>query len=373
VLIHEQAAVPVHSTRLVADRSAALAFPRGDLRLHWCRRCDFITNQAFDPTLVDYTVEGYEDSQMGSPTFRAFACDLADHLVDRYGLRGGCVLEVGSGQGEFLHLIAERGDLIGIGVDPASPPRRPTGGPPVHLRQERLAPEHAMLPFDLICCRHTLEHIPDVASFLRLLRTVAVSGRRPVYVEVPDTERILREGAFWDLYYEHCSYFSAGSLRALFEREGFTVVDLRRGYGDQYLLCEAIPEPVAARRTPDTVPDLAEAVVALLRTASQAQDRLRRVFEEVGQAGGRAVLWGAGSKAVALLASVTEASIVEHVVDLDPRKHGRFLPGSGCEVVAPSRLPALGPALVVVMNPLYEDEIRRDLAGLGVTCPVIAC
>ncbi|NJM57780.1 MAG: hypothetical protein HC857_10560 [Synechococcales cyanobacterium RU_4_20] len=36
-----------------------------------------------------------------------------------------------------------------------------------------------------------------------------------VYFEVPDAERIFAERAFWDVYYEHCSYFSPPSLTAL--------------------------------------------------------------------------------------------------------------------------------------------------------------
>ena len=42
-----------------------------------------------------------------------------------------------------------------------------------------------------------------------------------LFVEVPDTMRILVEGAFWDVYYEHCSYFTLGSLGRLLQREKF--------------------------------------------------------------------------------------------------------------------------------------------------------
>ena len=42
-----------------------------------------------------------------------------------------------------------------------------------------------------------------------------------VFFELPDTERVLTEAAFWDIYYEHCSYFTPGSLARLFRRTGF--------------------------------------------------------------------------------------------------------------------------------------------------------
>ena len=48
-----------------------------------------------------------------------------------------------------------------------------------------------------------------------------------VFFEVPDTMRILREGAFWDIYYEHCSYFTPGSLARRFRRTGFDINELK--------------------------------------------------------------------------------------------------------------------------------------------------
>ena len=66
--------------------------------------------------------------------------------------------------------------------------------------------------------------------------------------ELPDVRRVLDEVAFWDVYYEHCSYFSAGSLARLFRATGFEVLDLALDYDDQYLLLEA--RPSAVRRRP---------------------------------------------------------------------------------------------------------------------------
>ena len=62
-----------------------------------------------------------------------------------------------------------------------------------------------------------------------------------VFFELPDTERVLTEAAFWDIYYEHCSYFTRGSLARLFRRTGFEPHRLWKAYDDQYLLLEAGP------------------------------------------------------------------------------------------------------------------------------------
>ena len=86
----------------------------------------------------------------------------------------------------------------------------------------------------------TLEHIPDTANFIRMVRdSLGDSPNTCVFFQVPDVLRVLEEEAFWDIYYEHCSYFSIGSLARLIRTVGFTMLGLGREYGDQYVTIEA--------------------------------------------------------------------------------------------------------------------------------------
>ena len=62
---------------------------------------------------------------------------------------------------------------------------------------------------------------------------------------------------------------------------------------------------------------------------------------------------------------------VAAVVDLNPRKHGRHVPIGGQEVVAPAALAQLRPRAVVVLNPVYREEIAAMLADLGVDADVV--
>ena len=83
------------------------------------------------------------------------------------------------------------------------------------------------------------------------------------------------------------------------------------------------------------------------------------------RAGRRVAIWGAGSKGVAFLTTLGVRSEVAFAVDINPHKHGFFMPGTGHEVVAPERLREAPPDVVVAMNPIYVEEIRRQLAGMG--------
>src|SRR5690606_18977223 len=72
------------------------------------------------------------------------------------------------------------------------------------------------------------------------------------------------------------------------------------------------------------------------------------------QRGQRVLLWGGGSKGVSFLQTtgLTEAEI-PFVVDVNPHKQGRFMPGTGHEVISPARAAELRPDAVIVMNPIY--------------------
>ena len=95
---------------------------------------------------------------------------------------------------------------------------------------------------DLICCKMTLEHILQTGKFLRAVRNVTSLERGTiVFFQVPDARRILEERAFWDIYYEHCSYFTPVSLAYLFRITGFEILDLWDGYDRQYLMIEGRP------------------------------------------------------------------------------------------------------------------------------------
>jgi hypothetical protein len=75
---------------------------------------------------------------------------------------------------------------------------------------------------------------------------------------------------------------------------------------------------------------------------------------------------------VGFIATIGLRDEVSHVVDVNPAKHGMYMIGSGHEIVAPARLPEIRPDHVIVMNPVYVDEIRASLRELGLAPSVSA-
>ncbi len=374
---HGQDNIPVNSCLLVGSHQQAIDFPRGDLRLAFCTACGFVFNTRFDAAKSTYS-EDYEETQGFSPRFREFATELAQKWIDRHDIHGKDIVEIGCGKGEFLALMCELGGNRGVGIDPSAHPERLQTTADVRLIPDFYTEQYADLPADVVICRHTLEHIAPVGDFMRRVR--AVIGDRTdtvVLFELPDVLRVLQEVGFWDVYYEHCSYFSLGSLARLFRSTGFEVVRLEMDYDDQYLLIEARPAPV----TPAVQDPLAEeddmgaltAAVDHFETEFAAMlQRWRADLVASAEAGSRAVIWGGGSKGVAYLTTLGVEKEVEYAVDINPYKQGKFLAGTGQQVVAPAFLKDYQPGVVIAMNPVYCQEIQQDLDALEVSAELKA-
>jgi 2-polyprenyl-3-methyl-5-hydroxy-6-metoxy-1,4-benzoquinol methylase len=370
--------VPTNSCLLVADQRDARSFQRGDIELRFCHRCGFVFNDAYDPRLTEYS-SSYEETQAFSRTFNAFHRRLAERLIARYGLHGKHILEIGCGKGEFLTLLCEIGENSGVGFDPGYAVNRyaSPASNRMNFRREFFTENTAVEPSDFVCSKMTLEHIPDTARFLGLLKHATAQRRATLFLQVPNFVRILKECAFWDIYYEHCSYFSAGSLERLIARSGFDVGDIWTDFDDQYLMIGARPAANgslhrSASPAVETMDELRHLVSSFSRNWIAKQEEWRRRLRESAAIGRKVAVWGSGSKAVSFLTTLPIDDEVRWVVDVNPHRQGKFMPGTGHPIVGPDELARCRPDLIVVMNAIYRDEIKQILVDRGCTPTIVA-
>ena len=98
----------------------------------------------------------------------------------------------------------------------------------------------------------------------------------------------------------------------------------------------------------------------------------RNRIAELNRVGGRAVIWGSGSKGVSFISNLSLGDELVAAVDINPNKWGKFMVGSNHEIVSPESLREIDPDLVVAMNPVYLGEIGIRLAELGVETELTA-
>ncbi|NEP19004.1 MAG: methyltransferase domain-containing protein [Leptolyngbya sp. SIO4C1] len=376
-IFYEVEQVPVHSCLMLSSVEEAQEFPKGDVILGFCDRCGFVTNVEFDSKWSAYA-PNYEDQQSFSPTFNQFAKDLAETLIEKYDLHNKSIVEIGCSKGDFLLLLCELGNNSGVGIDPSAVPGRvkSEAAQRVTFIQDYYSEKYADAVGDFICCRHTLEHIKPTADFISTLRRSIGDRLETVVVfEIPDNTRVLKDLAFEDIYYEHASYFTPGSLARLFRGCGFAVTDLYRAYGDQYLLIEARPVETPSTQIHPLEESVAEVAADVRHFATQVQHKLSRWkahLETLARENKRVVVWGSGSKCVSFLTTLDTVDKIQYVVDINPHRHGKFIPGVGKQIRSPEFLKTYQPDQVIVMNEIYCPEIQAMLVQMGVSTEIVA-
>lgn len=367
--------LPVLCNSLWPEIEQAMAAPTGDIELAFCPSCGLITNLAFDAGLVGYN-PSYENSLHFSSVFQDFARGLAQRLIQTYGIRGKTVVEIGSGKGDFLTMVCEAGDNDGIGYDPSYAEESFAHTTNARVRFVPALWDGRVASADLVCCRQVLEHVEDPNRMVADLHSALAGQSAVVYFEVPDAAYMLRTNAVYDVIYEHCSYFSAPPLSRLFSEAGFRVLRVGTSFGGQYLHLEATPHATGGDGDGDdagtaTLDELAGLVRSFDDHLRASVDAWGRRLTDLHAAGRDVVAWGAGSKGVTFLNMVAGGKAVSRIVDVNPRKRGRFVPVSGQQVVAPADLVRSPPHTVIVMNPLYLEEIRAQLAALDLFPDVV--
>lgn len=363
--------IPVFNNILWDTPEQALKAKRGDMSLAFCATCGHIYNTRFQPELVEYDV-AYENSLHFSPHFQQFITDLSADLIERYDLHGKNIIDIGCGKGDFLKLICQMGSNTGFGFDKSyEPTPEDQQLEHVHFIQDFFTEAYSDYQADMIVCRHVLEHIQYPAEFLRGIRdTVGDRLDTVIFFEVPNGLYTLRDMGIWDIIYEHCSYFTPHSLINLFVQNGFDVHRVQEVYGGQFLTLEATPSISAMGSSVEaeqSLENLATLVQVFSDKYTQKSHFWRTNIEQFRVGKEKVVIWGTGSKGVTFLNVMHSEDVIDYAVDINPRKQGRYVAGSGQKIVAPEFLSEYQPDVVIVMNPLYMDEICSTLDQLGVT------
>ena len=367
--------VPVHSVLNMTTREMALNYPRGNVNLAFCENCGFISNIEFNPNVHEYS-QKCEETQGFSPTFNVFSKKLAEQLIQKYNLKNKTVLEIGCGKGEFLTLLSELSGCTGIGFDPAYISERNKSSAKERLTfiTDFYSEKYSNYFADVYICKMTLEHIQYTNDFLKIIRkSIGNNQDAIIFFQIPDMIRVLKDVAFWDIYYEHCSYFSPFSLATLFDNNDFQIMNIWTDYDDQYLMIDAKPGKTDNSKflSEENKNVIFENTKYFYENFRSKIEYWKKLINDASKNKQRVVLWGSGSKGVAFLTTLKVDSMIEYVVDINPYRQGTYMPGTGHEIVSPEFLTEYKPDLVILMNPVYKQEVRDMLSKMGVVSKVI--
>ena len=351
--------VPAHVNIVYHTRQEALDCPQGTISLAECYDCGLVFNTKFDNDLLNYHGE-YNNDRSYSAYYEQYVQQLIDLLKVSGGISRSNILEVGSGNGEFLMGLCKATLSKGLGIDPAY--KGPSKNGSVHFIPDYFKPQHVTDKMDVLLLRHILEHIGQPGTFFSDLTRHGLHKGSTIVIEVPDFSWIAERGSYWDILYEHCNYFTSKTLGNLMLLNQTSMIDVLQVFNEQYLLVFA--EYLGQSATPTSTAELHFPQVFL----DNVQQQKKRLDDAIADSLSKVVVWGIAGKGVTFLSALDRETLAQitFAVDMNYEKQGGYCPVTGIEIVSPEKLKSeRGSYDVLVMNPNYINEIDTLLTNYG--------
>ena len=347
-----------------------LFFP---LHVYVCDKCFLV--QLPEYVSPEHIFSDYAYFSSYSDSWLQHAKNYTEMAIARFGLNPTSqVVEIASNDGYLLQYFAERHIPV-LGIEPA--------GNIAAIAEEKgirsiikffgentardlvLAGKEA----DLLLGNNVLAHVPDINDFVKGMK-ILLKPNGVITMEFPHLMRLMEENQFDTIYHEHFSYLSFLTTEKIFTAQGLTLFDV-----------EEIPTHggslrIFARHSQDTSKPISERVVELRNRervsgfnclnhyfsfTEQVKETKRKLlhFLVAGKRQGKSIAgYGAPGKGNTLLNYCgIRKDFLDYVVDRNPHKQGKFLPGTHIPIYHPDKIKETRPDYVIILPWNLKREV----------------
>jgi len=356
-------------------RAPELWYP---LRLLVCERCWLVQTEDHAGREALFG-DDYAYFSSFSSSWLAHAEAYVQAMRERFGLSSASLVsEVAANDGYLLRFVRQAG-IPCYGIEPTASTAaaaRALGLDIVErffgvdLARELMA---AGRQVDLVAANNVLAHVPDINDFVAGF-TVLLKPDGVATFEFPHLLRLLRENQFDTVYHEHYSYLSLTSVQRIFAANGLAVFDVEQHptHGGSLRVFAQRSESGRRATGEGVAKVLHEETVAGLATAAgyegfqaridKVKDDFTAFLIEARRAGRKVAAYGAAAKGNTLMNYAgTRPDLIAFVVDRNPAKQGRYMPGSRIPIVAEERLRSDRPDDIVILPWNLRDEVMQQL------------
>ena len=349
------------------------------LRLLACQNCWLVQTEDHAGRDALFT-DDYAYFSSFSSSWLAHAKNYVDAMQLRFGLgTHSQVVEVASNDGYLLQYVQAAG-VPCYGIEPTASTAAAAKAKGIDVVErffgielaEQLARSGKQA--DLMVANNVLAHVPDindfVAGFTHLLKPQGIAT-----FEFPHLLRMVEGCQFDTAYHEHYSYLSLSAVQRIFAANGLAMFDVQelpthggslRVFAQRQNSGARVIEPAVAAGLD------AERKAGLLERHFYSQFQLKPVcivrelllflISQVS-AGRRVAAYGAAAKGNTLLNFAgVRPHLLPYVVDKNPAKQGKYLPGSRIPVVDEAHLRSDRPDFVLILPWNLKDEVMEQLA-----------
>jgi len=315
-----------------------------------------------------------------STTWLEHAEQYVADMAARFDLNANSfIVEVAANDGYLLQYAKAR-NIPCLGVEPTTSTANAARAKGIEIVEaffgvtlaERLVAQGKQA--DLTAANNVLAHVPDindfVAGFSVLLKPTGVAT-----FEFPHLVQLVSENQFDTIYHEHYSYLSLTAVQRIFEHNGLSVFNVEKlpTHGGS-LRVYAQRSDLGMREFSQNVTELLdfEATAGITTPdfyngfqpkADQVKNDFLVFLIEAKRAGKTVAGYGAAAKGNTLLNYAgVRPDLLPYVVDRNPVKQDKFLPGCRIPVVAEDQLKQTRPDYVVILPWNLRTEVIEQLA-----------
>jgi SAM-dependent methyltransferase len=347
------------------------------LRVLVCEQCWLVQTEDFAEANELFAAD-YAYFSSFSTTWLAHAENYVATMVERFGLSlASTVVEVAANDGYLLQYVAARG-IPNYGIEPTASTAAAARAKGLEIVERffgvALAEElvAAGKSADLIAANNVLAHVPDINDFVQGFTRLLKPGGVATF-EFPHLLRLLNEAQFDTIYHEHYSYLSLTAVARIFAANGLEVFDVEelpthggslrlytQGVGGQHRVQPSVPA-IMAREAASCLASRS-AYRGLQLAAQGIKNDLVSFLIERSRAGESVAAYGAAAKGNTLLNFAgIRADLLPYVVDRNPAKQGKYLPGNRIPIVGEARLKEDRPQWIVILPWNLREEVIAQL------------
>jgi hypothetical protein len=348
------------------------------LRVLVCSECWLVQTEDYAGAEEIFT-DDYAYFSSFSKTWLDHAKAYVGRMVDRFHLGShSLVVELAANDGYLLQYVAAR-KIPCLGVEPTASTAQSARDKGIEIIEKffgvSLAREMvgASQLADLVAANNVLAHVPDINDFTAgvaiLLKETGVAT-----FEFPHFLNLVVHNQFDTIYHEHYSYLSLTAVRRIFERNGLSVFDVEelpthggslRVFAQRKGGPQGCSDAVDAllRREQASGVESVEFYAGFQKRSDRTKNEFLGFLLEARRAGKSVAGYGAAAKGNTLMNySGVRPDLLPYVVDKNPAKQGKFLPGTRIPIVSEERLRSERPDYIVVLPWNIRDEVMTDLA-----------
>jgi 2-polyprenyl-3-methyl-5-hydroxy-6-metoxy-1,4-benzoquinol methylase len=323
-----------------------------ELQISQCAACSLVQLEN-DP--VDYYKDVITAASLSEQSKDALTEEWKP-FVAKYKLAGKLALEVGAGRGDFLHVLNRLG-LVSHGLENSAENCELCLLSGAKIFNEYLLNWQPSERYSLIVCNNYLEHQPDTRAFILAMRDI-LSDKGVLYISVPNLNYLLDKSCFYEFVADHLVYFTKDALSTALKSLDFEIIEeYEKNNGNDLVI-------VARKRTPLQLSQS-------LKNYQEIVGSVKKLVVEECAAGNKIVIWGAGHRALALMA-LAGLKEISAVVDSAPFKQGLFTPILGKPILSPAEFIEITCDVLIIMLPgAYAKQVLRFLEDKNINCKVI--